>query len=90
MAEQGRGPAELQRAFNDLAGLLEKPDARGQLKKDPKAFLESKGITGVPDEAAEALSELSPPEMELFARVQRKLGDAPLRIPGGEEVGIIF
>ena len=90
MEEERKDPAELQRAFNRLAGLLQEPEARRQMKDNPKGFLESKGMAAVPDAAASALSDLTPPELELFARVQAKLGDLPADLPGGGEVCIIF
>lgn len=90
MEEERKDPAELQQAFNRLAGLLKEPEARRQMTEDPKAFLESKGVAGVPDAAVAALSDLTPPELELFARVQAKLGDVPANLPGGVEVCIMF
>lgn len=88
--EERKDPAELQRTFNSLAGLLQEPEARRQLKQDPKGFLESEGMADVPEAAATALSDLTPPELELFAKVQAKLGDIPADVPGGDEICIIF
>ena len=90
MEEERQDPAELQQVFNRLAGLLQEPDARRQMKQDPKGFMESQGMVGVPDAAVTALSDLTPPELELFARVQAKLGDVPANLPGGVEVCIMF
>lgn len=90
MEEERQDPAELQQAFNRLAGLLREPEARRRMRDDPKGFLESEGMAGVPDAAVTALSDLSPPELELFARVQAKLEDVPANLPGGVEVCILF
>lgn len=91
MEESARpDPAELQKSFNRLAGLLRQPEARERLRSDPAEFLRSNDVQGLPEAAVNVLTTLTPPELELFSKVQGKLGDVPNEVPGGSEVCIIF
>lgn len=83
-------PAELQESFSRLAGLLRQPDARQRLRSDPGEFLRSNDVHGLPEAAVNALTSLTPQELELFSKVQGKLADVPNDVPGGLEVCIIF
>lgn len=83
-------PAQLQQSFTRLAGLLRQPDARQRLRSDPAEFLRSNDVQGLPEAAVNALTSLSPQELELFSKVQGRLADVPNDVPGGSEVCIIF
>lgn len=90
MQDEGRpDPAELQQAFNRLAGLLRQPQARERMRKDPGEFLGSNDIVGVPEAAVTALATLSPEELEVFSRVHGKLAGISDEL-GGPEVCIVF
>jgi hypothetical protein len=80
-------PRELQGSFDRLADLLL---FRVRFSEDPRAALEHYEVEGVPAAAVEVLAGMSPEELELFAQVQKKLGDVPEAIPGGFEICLIF
>jgi hypothetical protein len=72
-------PRELQESFDRLADLLL---FRERFGEDPQATLERYEVRGVPESAVEALADLSPEELELFARVHRKLDGIQDEISG--------
>jgi hypothetical protein len=80
-------PQELQESFDRMAELLL---FRQRLSEDPRGALEQYEVAGIPPAAMEVLAAMSPEELELFARVQTKLGRIPGEIPGGREVCLIF
>lgn len=91
MQEQGRpDPAEMQRGMNRLAEVLRDPQDRKRLKDDPRGFLARNDIQAVPDAALDALADLSPQELELFAQVHSKLARVSDEILEEGGVGIVF
>lgn len=82
-APSGNG-RELQQNLNRLADLL---SFRERFMENPHAALEDYGLTGLPNEAVEAIASLSPDELRLFAEVQHKLGTVTI---GEEENCLLF
>jgi hypothetical protein len=83
LGEPERNSEEIQRTLADLADLLLFPE---RFSQDPTAALESQGLVALPPEVVSALASLSPEELTVFAKVQRKIAD----VPGSEEIGIFF
>ncbi len=84
--ERQPDPAAVQRTFDRLAELLGGAGVRKSFQDDPRRFLDEHDLRELPEPALQTLASLSPDELALFARVQRKL-----RAGGGPgEVGIVF
>jgi hypothetical protein len=83
MAQASGEARQMKSDLDRLADLLAFPEEFG---RDPHQALKRQGLQSIPDEVVDALAELSPEELRLFARVHHKLS----KVPPKDEMGIIF